>query len=321
MSSTDGTGTVDLLTQTIGNASETGGGNLLTTLATKAGAVVSVQYDYVAAETPPGGGSDAGSVFQSFAPILGSITEFFTNSVTTAAQTFTIDNKTAGWSDFARRHAFNPTLGTLEAVDITLNGSIIASVSAENTGDSNITFNTTQEAVITLGFGGASNASVALTANDSMTLLDTTARPTLPAHRAIDLGLTEATSPFGVPSFSASEFDPAVLAAFTGTGTVDLPNILTGKVVCPGWRQPGIELTLDPGADVEISYVYTPSVACFAAGTHIMTDFGPVAVEHLTVGMQAVTARTGVPAPIVWIGHRTVDAAAIRSRSRCRRCG
>lgn len=47
-------------------------------------------------------------------------------------------------------------------------------------------------------------------------------------------------------------------------------------------------------------------VACFAAGTRILTDEGPMAVETLREGMRAMTHR-GAPAEIVWIGTRTID--------------
>jgi hypothetical protein len=75
----------------------------------------------------------------------------------------------------------------------------------------------------------------------------------------------------------------------------------------------------------------TVQVACFAEGTRIETENGPVAVEALTVGDRVVTTDwySGIDAelvegetlavdarqvldrppgdPIVWIGHRTVD--------------
>lgn len=308
-----GTGTVDLSTQAIGNAIETGDGNLMTTLATKAGAVVSVQYGYNPIETTTvGGGSDSGSVFTSLSPNNGwdgvfAILPQINNWVTTAAQSFTIGSKTAGWIDTLGVTRFDPTLGTLEAVRVTLNGSIIASAAAENTGDSAITFSTTQEAVVTLGLPGTSNASVALNTKDSMNLASydgTTDFSGSSGHT--DLGLTDPSAPFD-GSFFASETDPSILAAFTGVGTYDLPISSTGTSFAQGDANLVSELTLEPGADVEISYVYAPSVACFAAGTRILTDSGPIAVEHLTVGMQAVTAASGTPASITWIGHRTVD--------------
>jgi Hint domain len=48
------------------------------------------------------------------------------------------------------------------------------------------------------------------------------------------------------------------------------------------------------------------AVTCFAAGTRIETETGPVAVEALRVGDHVVTAD-GRRQPVVWLGHRTVD--------------
>jgi hypothetical protein len=55
-----------------------------------------------------------------------------------------------------------------------------------------------------------------------------------------------------------------------------------------------------------------PPVACFAAGTAILTPRGPVPIEHLAIGDLVVTrAHPGRPAaPIGWIGHCRVDPAA-----------
>ncbi len=49
-------------------------------------------------------------------------------------------------------------------------------------------------------------------------------------------------------------------------------------------------------------------VACFAAGTRIGTDRGPVTVESLQVG-DAVTLAGGGARAAVWIGSRTIDCA------------
>ena len=52
----------------------------------------------------------------------------------------------------------------------------------------------------------------------------------------------------------------------------------------------------------------TPPAPCFATGTTITTEDGPIAVEHLAVGDMALTT-SGIYSKVRWIGHRTVDCA------------
>jgi hypothetical protein len=46
---------------------------------------------------------------------------------------------------------------------------------------------------------------------------------------------------------------------------------------------------------------------CYAAGTHILTDRCEMCVEQLRPGDHVITARSGRPAEIRWIGRRNVD--------------
>jgi hypothetical protein len=51
------------------------------------------------------------------------------------------------------------------------------------------------------------------------------------------------------------------------------------------------------------------TAACFAAGTHIATPNGDVAVEDLAAG-DLVLTLSGAAVPVVWTGHRSVDCRA-----------
>jgi len=54
--------------------------------------------------------------------------------------------------------------------------------------------------------------------------------------------------------------------------------------------------------------IVNDTAPCFAAGTRVATTRGEVAVEQLRVGDQVRLARGGT-APVLWLGHRTVDCA------------
>jgi hypothetical protein len=89
-----------------------------------------------------------------------------------------------------------------------------------------------------------------------------------------------------------------------GAGTLD---VLQGGFTVAAFAV-GNGYTLD---DFAIHSAGTNSVIavappCFAAGTRIATPRGEVAVEALNVG-DIVLLVSGDTAPIIWIGHRTVD--------------
>ena len=60
------------------------------------------------------------------------------------------------------------------------------------------------------------------------------------------------------------------------------------------------------GLTVETNSSVTNSAPCFARGTRIATEHGPVAVERLAIGDRVMTAERETE-PVTWIGRRRID--------------
>ncbi|MCB8876661.1 Hint domain-containing protein [Acidisoma silvae] len=129
------------------------------------------------------------------------------------------------------------------------------------------------------------------------------------------LEISATTMPTTVISgFGASDEIDLMTVAFTSSGTVALNASTDVLTVTEGGSSYALQLagdytdttfnlTPDTGSGTVIGVVDVP---CFAAGTHIMTKRGPVAVEDLTLGDHAII-EDGRSMPIQWIGHRNVD--------------
>jgi hypothetical protein len=99
-------------------------------------------------------------------------------------------------------------------------------------------------------------------------------------------------------SIDAVSFDAGTLSLLDGpvtVGTLLLAGDYTNDVFAVGAAEVG-------GVAEQIV-----TVACFCAGTRILTSHGEVAVEHLRLGHQIEALLGGAPAPITWIGTRTID--------------
>jgi hypothetical protein len=113
---------------------------------------------------------------------------------------------------------------------------------------------------------------------------------------------------------------PAVFAGFIVGDTLDLAGYVeTTSSFSAGHLTLGGAATLTlnlPGAYTTNQFHLTSdgnggtdiTVACFAEGTHILTERGPVAVEQLVLGTRLPTA-SGRLARIAWLGHRTLAPA------------
>lgn len=301
-----GTNTVNLSLNSQVLGGESGSANLLTELQSMTGASVSLQYGYQATGSTgnPGGGGGTGSVITiAYSP--GPFLFPPDGDVTTSTRTFTIPDATTDWTQQIAVPRFDPSLGTLYAINVGLAGDLTGSLAVENLGNTSLIATAQQAVEITVALPGTTTVSV----------------EPYTSQQGFDLGAYDGTQDFAgnsgtVVQVAASSFDPTVtqsvtdaaaLAAFMGTGTQALTIAATGTSAVNGSGNMLTQLTQQSGGTLSISYTYLPAdLACFAAGTAIATPNGPVAVEDIRVG-QHVSLASGGSAPVVWIGHRTVD--------------
>ncbi len=181
-------------------------------------------------------------------------------------------------------------------------GAVIAS------GGSELDSGTSLSAVIsggTLTVGSGGVASGGITFSGSGGVLD------------ISGGAVAAT----IGGFSSGDTIDLATLSFSAGGTASLNATTDVLTVTEGGSSAHLQLagdyasaTFNLAADAASGTVLTVSgtiietsgIPCFAAGTRIMTDRGPVPVEQLAVGDRVVTAEHGTM-PITWIGHRRID--------------
>jgi len=303
-----GTGSVALTVNDAASAQVVGDGNLETILCTYGAASVVVVYDFNPVNANSGGGGNSGG---SIIAIPSSVSFGFDRppgALTTVAQTLTVGPNPAGWGTTWAIDCFDPSLGALLAVDIDMNGTLVASVAAENLASNAISFQTTQQASVSIGLPGSQSVNVASSATDSMNLTA--------FDGSLDYAGTSGRTDAGLPaaldgSVTSAETDPVLLAAFTGTGVLELPITSVGTSFTDGGANMRSILNSNIGAAIQLDYVYIPAadLACFVIGTHIMTDRGPIPVELLSEGLSVPTAPGGDSLPIKWIGYRHVDCA------------
>jgi hypothetical protein len=104
----------------------------------------------------------------------------------------------------------------------------------------------------------------------------------------------------GIP-FSSANTETYADNSGSGVLTVsDGTTTLATLAMTGSYSTPFFQLISDTSGGTDIV------TACFAEGTHIRTHRGEVAVQHLRIGDQVVSAFGGAP-PIKWLGHRLVD--------------
>ena len=241
---------------------ESGPGNLQTLSDAETGAVVTLQYDYINGGSLPPSGFTAGSTDYGIMPYFPF--DWIGNSITTGPQTFVAPDSATDWTKDFSITQFNPALGTLEAVNISVTGAANTTVEAANLGATSAFVDTTQITTFTLVVQGSTsdliiattpvNESLSLGANDGNDAFTGNSGTIVQGHAATP-GVSAWASELQLTSASD-------LALFTGTGTETLDFSADGTSQVSGSADLLTQLLDQAGGTVTVSYVYsTPDIS------------------------------------------------------------
>jgi hypothetical protein len=105
-------------------------------------------------------------------------------------------------------------------------------------------------------------------------------------------------------NFYGLTYDPADRITFDGTTLQVIQNGTAVIQMTMSNVQAGVQFQLQADTDL---WGGTDIVACYAAGTRIMTERGEVAIEDLREADRVVALHPGRTAPVRWIGWRDID--------------
>ncbi len=286
-----GTGSVRLTATGSVASSETGDGNLLSLLRAQAGATVTVQYDYQPPSGGGGGGGGGGASDFTVFPLDTPQQYFWPNETATPTQNLIVADALTGWNTTVAAAQFNPDLGTLEAVSLTLTGDINSGFAAENLGlvAAPIGMTDTANVVLTLANGTPVSASPIVQTTTTLAAYDGTTDFAGPSGRTAT-GLTG--------SQTTTQWISDNLASFIGTGTIALPVSASAFSAVSGSADLESKIQTLAGATVGISYIYLPAAASAAPAAPIISG---------TAAGQTTTDRTTI-AP--FLGVTISDATA-----------
>ena len=299
-------------------SSVAGGGNFYASVSVADAATVTLRYQYgtVATVAPPplsSGGLFAGALtFVGNGVLSLPAIAFPSLRTTTQIQTQTIASSLTNWQNSVSFTKFDPSLGKLDAINVTIIGRVTTSLSVENLGGvSSVAGVTTTSFVLSATPGGNVVTSVTTASvGGSLAAFDGTIDNAGPSGLVAQTATTSSTGGF--------LSDNADLAAFAGLGTIDLSVMATALGMVNGPSDFSATLGTAAGAEIDLTYTYEPGVpnpvrivtnsaqaACFAAGTRILTDRGERAIEAIVVGDRVITHRSD-SVKVIWCGRRAV---------------
>jgi hypothetical protein len=251
-----GSGTVGLTgSYAVGTVNEVAMGNIFSVTQGEASAVVGLQYNAQSA---------TGTTVTDFSPgnpIAWNLSNGSENTIkgaaTTAPQQLVVSDATTNWDNDFTIQQFNPALGTLEGIQIRFVDDINAGFAVQNLGTSATSVQLNE----TLDFGFIL---------PGMTMLSLSGGPEI--FESLALGAFNGTVSFSGPSgFNLSGLQEVGgegigafandLAAYIGTGTVNVEMLASSPSTVTGGGDLAMELLTKAGAELDISYIYQPATA------------------------------------------------------------
>jgi hypothetical protein len=162
----------------------------------------------------------------------------------------------ADWSSFADLQQFNPTLGTLQQVTLTIQGDLSGMAAAESRNN--------KAAVLTLTL--QAELSLARPDNTSVVLVSTTPLVSQLFSASIRDGVTDFAGTSGITltnlsatsSNSASFTDASTLSLFTGTGTLQMPFGAAAQSGVSGAGNLAYDFSTYAGGRASVTYQFAP---------------------------------------------------------------
>ncbi|MSP01287.1 MAG: choice-of-anchor E domain-containing protein [Acetobacteraceae bacterium] len=287
-----GLGTVDLSLTSDGSSEVSGNATLRDLLNINTGGVVTLEYQFIPPVILPGlGGGNSSAVvtyfFHNGALTGGGFSIFPSGGTiavrqTTVAQILTLPDRITGWSTNVSVNKFDPSLGSLREVLVTIGNDLTGTASVENLDARGWRIGFDQYAAVFVTPPGTTVLAPAKVSDDSAILLNLGAY-----DGTMDFAGTSGT----VVSFGTSDplaritagggalTDAEDLAAFTGPGTIALPVGSTGRSAMIGPPNLLAEIAQSTGATISVRYVYSATpfdLIDYGSGFPLATSPGDV---------------------------------------------
>lgn len=266
-----GTGTVQLPVKATARVDASGPGNMVAEFFSQIAATVTSTTQATPSGSSGGRDSSGSVITLGSAPSLPNLGRSLI--VDSAVQTVTLAAQTTGWTDAIHFAGFNPSLGTLSAVVVSIIVNSGATLGVENLDGAASSVTVGQNTTVKLQSGTG-----AVLANTGAQISTTRALGaydgTLDAAGASGATVTGLS---GTGTSTQTLNDTASLAAFNGAGSISLSASDVGATTIDGPGNLAIATGLQAGATISVQYDYTPTVGALFDASYYLTNNPDVA--------------------------------------------